>query len=235
MATTTPLPEVRIYRDEDYFFFEGGGWELYDQLDAWAGERAGVRITYTDGDVVVRRISRRHHWFTKRIDNLVWALAHAAGIPCEDAGATTFREKASNAGAQADQTYYFGPHAVQMLGPKNVEPGVDPVPDLAIEVQVGDPVTLALQAWARLGVPEVWHLDASRDELRLRMLRLPADGTPYAPAVGSGFLPATETEILELLMSSLNEGSQAWQALLAGRVAQVLDARGRTGSDEGQA
>ena len=227
MATTAPLPEVRTYRDEDYFFFEGGGWELYDQLNAWAGERAGVRIIYTDGDVVVRRISRRHDWYAKRIDNLIWALVQAIGIRCEDAGTTTFREKAKNAGAQADQTYYFGAHAVQMLGPKNVEPGVDPVPDLAVEVQVGNPVTHALRAWARFGVPEVWHLDASRDELRMRVLRLAGDGTSYVAVASSGFFPVSDGDILTLVRQAATDGTQLWRDQLAARVAQIVTARGQ--------
>jgi len=226
MTTALSPPTAATYRDEDYFVFEGAGWELYDQIDAWVGERHGIKLIYIDGDVVIMGISRRHDWYTHRIDNLVWAVANAAGVPCEDAGGTTFRERAKAAGAQADQTYYFGANAVRMLGPKDFEPGVDPVPDLAIEIQVGNPVERALRAWARLGVPEVWHLDATRDELRLRVLRLAADGTSYDAAPGSGFLPVSEAEILGLLAPSLSEGSQTWQGHLGGRVAQILTGRG---------
>src|SRR3954451_8639716 len=128
MATTVSPPEIGICRDEDYFLFEGAGWELYERLDAWADERPGVRIIYIDGDVVVMGNSRRHDWYALRVHDLIWAIADAAGVPCEDAGGTTFREEARKAGAQADQTYFFGANAVRMSGPKNVEPGVDPVP-----------------------------------------------------------------------------------------------------------
>jgi hypothetical protein len=56
MATTVATPEVGSYRDEDYFLFEGAGWDFYERLDAWANERPGVKIVYLDGDVVVMGI-----------------------------------------------------------------------------------------------------------------------------------------------------------------------------------
>jgi Uma2 family endonuclease len=222
MATTVAPPEVGTYRDEGYFLFEGAGWDFYERLDAWADERPGVKIFYLDGDVVVMGISRRHDWLAHRVDNFVWALANAAGVPCEDAGGTTFREQAKKAGAQADQSYFFGENAVRMAGARDVEPGVDPVPDLAVEVEVGNPVDRALGAWARLGVPEVWHLDATRDDLRLRVLRLDVEASSYAPATRSGFLPVSDEQVLGLLRSSVSEGSQPWQARLPERVAQIL-------------
>lgn len=227
MATVVLPPSAEeARRGADWFLFAGAGWDLYERLDAWAGERAGVRLVYIDGDVVVMGKSRRHDWIGLRVHDLVWALADAAGVACEDAGETTFRERAREAGAQADQSYFFGENAAKMSGPKNVEPGVDPVPDLTIEVEVGHPVDHALRAWARLGVPEVWHLDATGDGLRLRVLRLAPEGAPYTPVNRSEFLPVSDAEILALLRPCFTEGSQTWRARLAGQVAQVLGRRG---------
>ncbi len=66
MATVAaPRSRIESYRDpESYFLFEDAGWELYDRLDAWAGARAGVRVVYIDGDVVILGISRRHDWYS---------------------------------------------------------------------------------------------------------------------------------------------------------------------------
>ena len=99
-------------------------------------------------------------------------------------------------------------NASRMAGPKAFEAGVDPVPDLVIEIEVGNPVETALRASARLGVPEVWHLDATHDELELRVLRLEMDGASYTSVSGSGFLPVSSRDILQLLVPSLDEGAQ---------------------------
>jgi Uma2 family endonuclease len=226
MATTVSPPEVRTYRDEEYFFFEGGGWELYEQLDAWAGHRPGVKLIYIDGDVVVMAKSRRHNWFALRLHDVIGALARAAGVACEDAGETTYHLREREAGAEGDQSYFLGQNAARMAGPKDFEPGIDPVPDLVVEVEVGNPVAHSLRAWARLGVPEVWHLDASRDELRLRVLRLSVDHSSYAAVADSEFLPVSDVEILGLLRLAVAEGSQPWRDRLADQIARIIAARG---------
>ena len=104
MASAISVPLVETYRDEGYVVFEEAGWEFYDRLDAWAVDRPGVRVIYLDGDVVVMGISRRHDWLALRLHELIWALANAAGVACEDAGGATFREHAKKAGVQGDQT-----------------------------------------------------------------------------------------------------------------------------------
>jgi Uma2 family endonuclease len=220
--TTIGLPTVESPRGEDYFLFEGGGWELYDRLDDWAGERSGVKIVYLDGDVEVMGKSRPHDWFARRLNHLVWALARATGVACDDAGETTIRRKPVDAGSQADEAFYFGANAVRMAGPKEDDPEVDPPPDLVIEIQVSNPVKRALSAWARIGVPEVWHLATRRGELELRVLRRTEDGLGYAPVSESGLLPVSGAEILEILRPSLTEATQEWQDRLAERVAIVV-------------
>ncbi len=227
MATVALPPPVRSYRDEGFFLFKDGGWELYDRLDAWASSHPGTRLFCIDGDVVVMGISRRHDWYSRRLFQLVYALADRAKVDCDHAGSTTFREVAKKAGAQADEAFYLGANASRMAGPKAFEAGVDPVPDLVIEIEVGNPVETALRASARLGVPEVWHLDATHDELELRVLRLEMDGASYTSVSGSGFLPVSSRDILQLLVPSLDEGAQNWRGTLSARIDQVIVHHGR--------
>jgi Uma2 family endonuclease len=218
--------EVATRQGETYVLFEGVGPEFYEALDARAGVRAGVRLIYLDGDVeLFLGVTRRHNWLAARLGNLVWALIHASDVTGEDAGHTTYYSRPRAAGAQADQTYYFGPNAERMAGPKNLEPGVDPVPDLAVEVEVGNPVRRALGAWARLGVPEVWHLDAETDQLGLRVLRLVAGGGSYEPVERSGVFPVSDAELLGLIRLAVEEGTMSWQARLVERVAQIVAGR----------
>jgi Uma2 family endonuclease len=226
MATAVSPPQVQTYRDAEYFLFAGGGLDLYNRLGDWAGERHRVKLIYIDGDVVVMAKSRRHNWFAVCFHELIVELARAAGIAYEHAGDTTFYLKPLDAGAEADQSYFLGPNAVRMLGPKEFEPGVDPVPDLVVEIEVGNPVTHALRTWARLGVPEVWHLDASRDELRMRVLRLADDRMSYVALAASPHLPVTDGEILGLIQQAASEGAETWRGHLAARVDQLVTGRG---------
>jgi Uma2 family endonuclease len=225
MTTAESTAQRETFRDEPFFLFENAGWELYDRLDAWAGERRGTKLTYIDGDVVIVAKSRRHNWFALRLYDVIWALASAAGIVSEDAGATTFCLREREAGAEADQSFFFGQNAVRMAGPKDFEPGTDPVPDMVVEVDAGHSINSALRAWARLGVPEIWHLDASREELQLHVLRLQADGASYVPVPGSQYLPISDAEILGLVRLAQSEDSQSWHERLPALVAGILDAR----------
>ena len=227
MATAVLPPQVQTYRDEEYFLFTGGGLDLYQRLGDWAGERHRVKLTYIDGDVVVMAKSRRHNWFSGCFHELIVELARAAGLAYEHAGDTTFYLKQLDAGVEADQSFFFGQNAVRMAGPKEFEPGIDPVPDLVVEVEVGNPVAHALRAWARLGVPEVWHLDASRDDLRMQVLRLSGDGTSYGAVASSGFFPVSDGDLLTLVGQAAADGAERWREQLAGRVAAIVAARGQ--------
>ena len=226
MATATPLTSAETARVEDYFFFEDAGWELYDRIDAWAGDRSGFRLVYLDGDLEVMAKSRHHDFMTFRLHELVTALANASGVVWEDAGAATFRERALDAGTQGDQTYYFGENAARMTGVKKIEPGEHPVPDLAIEIQIANPVKHALGAWSRLGVREVWHLNASGLELKLVVLRLRDDGSGYDPTSRSDYLPISDVQLLELLKLLSSEGAQDWGLQLPRRLAEILGQAG---------
>lgn len=226
LAETVPAGLSGLDEERGYFVFRGGGWELYERLLDWADTRRGVKIIYCDGDVLVMARTRRHDWHGHRINTLVFALARAAGIACEDAGETTYRRPPHKAGAQGDDAFYFGANAEHMAGPKDDDPATDPVPDLVLEVEVHHPVTFALAAWARMGVPEVWHVDARvAKQPGLRVLRRTEGGQGYAPVTRSGVLPFDGAEILGLLRQSVGEVASEWQGRLAERVAAVVAAR----------
>lgn len=163
--------------------------------------------------------SRRHNWFAARVNDLNLVLALGAGVSCEDAGETTFRLRERDAGAEADASYFFGENAVRMKGPKNFEPGVDQVPDLVVEVEVTHTVELALSAWRRLGVSEVWHVDARSDEVFSRVLRLSNDGSEYQVVPGSAILPTQSDQLRTFLRNATAEGTDVWRSNQKARLA----------------
>ncbi|MBX6313905.1 MAG: Uma2 family endonuclease, partial [Isosphaeraceae bacterium] len=125
----------------------------------------------------------------------LWAGATEAGIACEDAGETAFRRDLGG-GGMGDRTYYFGGHATQMHGPKDIDLAVDPPPDLAVEVEVTHSPTEALAVYQRLGVPEIWHVIAREDLWTVRIWRRQAAGS-YELVERSSFLPLSADDLLE--------------------------------------
>ncbi len=80
-------------------------------------------------------------------------------------------------------TFYLrDPESIRMK--EHVVMGIDPPPDLAIEIVVSNPVRDALRVHARLGVPEVWVCKTSG----LTILQLGEDRR-YHPASLSRALP----------------------------------------------
>lgn len=229
MATLTEAVLSGSFDLEDeraHFLFRGGGLNLYERLLGWTDEHRGVKVVYLNGDVLVMARTRQHDRIGHRVNHLVFELARAAGVPCEDAGETTYRRPPHVAGAQGDDAFYFRGNAEHMAGQKDDDPATDPVPDLVLEVEVHHPVTFALAAWARLGVAEVWHVNARTKKLGLQVLRLADDGRVYAPVTRSGVLPFDDAEILGLLRSSVDEVASVWYDRLPERIAAVMAARG---------
>jgi hypothetical protein len=70
-----------------------------------------------------------------------------------------------------DTSFYVA--SVAEIGNRISKMETDPVPDLVVEVEITNPVTLALQAYANMRVPEVWHFARRpRRAASLQFLRL---------------------------------------------------------------
>lgn len=218
MATATHPPEG-VTEPAGYLYPPGAGWDLYRRLDDYYGERAGIKLVYARGDLWVMGKSRRHDGIARRAHDLVEALAEAAGAAWDDAGEATFRRE-GEAGSQGDEAFYFGARAQAAAGQGSTTPGADPLPDLVVEVEVGNRATGALLAWADLGVPEVWHVRADAEFPEVCLLRL-GEGA-YAETDRSGFLPVSAADLSDLLRSAAAEGRAAWKAALADRCRAVV-------------
>ena len=77
----------------------------------------------------------------------------------------------SRAGTEADATYYF--NNIDLVPEKeHLVMGVDPAPDLVVEVVISHPEKKALEAYRKFKVREVWVCEESR----LAFLILGEDG-----------------------------------------------------------
>jgi Uma2 family endonuclease len=168
--------------------FRGVGWAGLQHMKAVVGERP-LRITYVDGDLLLMSPGPAHEAYVDAFRDLVKAVARAYRIPTRSLGSTLWERPLADVGKMPDASFYVA--SVGRVGNRIPEAETDPVPDLVVEVEITNPADLALQAYARMGVPEVWHFARrSRRSASLRFLRL--EGGLWVPSTASLALPMLE-------------------------------------------
>lgn len=192
MTATLATPKAETKADET-FVLSDLSWEQYLTIGGALAERAGLRMIYLDGSLMLLTKSHGHEWLAEFFGYAVVAVAIGCEIDCEAAGGTTFRRKDQGAGAEGDKTFYFGDNAEKVRGRAEIDLSIQPPPDLAIEVEVSNPADAAMVVWGRLGVPEVWRFDEAR--LTLSFWARRPDGS-YGQESRSRFLPMFEAREL---------------------------------------
>ena len=132
--------------------------------------RPGVRLSFLDGVLQIRRRSgRKHETAKQRISTLVDLYLEYAGIDFTPTGSVTLESETGRVKREADLSYELAPNRE--------------FPDLAVEVVVSSGGINKLEAYKRLQIPEVWFWENGA----LRMYSLGADG--YAEVDRSFVLP----------------------------------------------
>ena len=140
-------------------------WDLYSRLRDDPAHKH-LRMAYLDGDLAITSPRLLHEVASRRMLLLVTAVVRAWRIPFQPTGSTTIRVEGRKAGKEPTEGFYFG----NETGRGSRRRDVAPPPHLAIEVDNSINFELALTAYARLGVPEVWTHDARRRSLRISRL-----------------------------------------------------------------
>ncbi|MBD0313340.1 MAG: Uma2 family endonuclease [Microcoleus sp. T3-bin5] len=139
--------------------------------------RPGVRLSFLDGVLEIRRMpGRKHETAKQRISTLVDMYLEYAGIDFTPTGSVTLESETGRVKREADLSYELGPNRE--------------FPDLAVEVVVTSGGINKLEAYKRLQIPEVWFWENGA----LRMYSLGADG--YAEVDRSFVLPDLDIVLL---------------------------------------
>jgi Uma2 family endonuclease len=213
MSIATPEVETEVETGDQHLVLYGVDWDQYVTVNDAFPERRGLRMIYIDGSLTILTLSRLHDWFVDHVDSIIKAVALGSGIDLDVAGSATLRLETEKAGVEGDRIYYFGANALTMGGPINVDLTTQPPPDLAVEVVVTHPAGKAIAAYARIGVPEVWRLDARRGTVEF--LTLGPDGA-YKPVTQSRNLPLFKPEDLLSLLKIAEESTpfSRWSRVL---------------------
>jgi Uma2 family endonuclease len=202
MSTTTRTAAVTR--------LSGITYGVYTTIRDDPGNR-GYRMTYHDGVLEIMSPEFRHEKGAWRLGLLVYEYAVAIGLPCQPAGATTFRKgmprRRKGHGKEPDASFYLGDAEALVRGKEVLDLNLDPPPSLWIEVDNRASSAGRLPLYARLGIPEVWQYRPRTRRLWFR--RLTDQG--YEELTESRALPGlTPGRVLELLAEVDARGQTAW-------------------------
>jgi Uma2 family endonuclease len=222
-ATLVSARATEIEIGEQRFVMGRVSWDAYVKISEALDDQPGLRMIYCDGSLVFVGKSRRHEWLSDCLGHLVLAIAAQLGIPCEPAGEATYRREDKGAGLEGDRTFHLGANALKMRGGRNYDFSNDPPPDLAIEVEVSHPADVAMIAWGRAGVPEVWRFEAGRFSCSFWLRR---DDGSYEKARFSACIPKLSSDdIIELVQRAQETGTVPLLAQLPDWVDRIIRPR----------
>lgn len=190
-------------------------WSEFESLLEELGEHRSSRIAYSHGTLEIRMPTPEHEVDKELLGDVVKILLDELEIDCECFGSTTFKGENMDSGIEPDQCFYIQNHD-KMRGKRRVDLSVDPPPDLAIEVDVTSKTQL--DAYANLGVPELWRYE--KNQLRIDLLQggeyRQINTSPTFPG-----LPITEL-VTEVLAQSLESGRSPTLRAFRQRLKQLL-------------
>ena len=164
-------------------------WETYERLIEERGESRVPRFAYDRGELEIMSPSTEHESIAYYIGLLVAVFAEETGADLYGAGSTTFGREDLERGFEPDACFYIQ-NAERVRGKPRIDLGVDPPPDLVVEVDITSPSLDKFPIYAQTGIPEIWRYDGGR--LAIFELR----GEEYAEAAGSRVLPSLTGEAL---------------------------------------
>ena len=181
----------------------GVSWETYERLLVDHLDRTGTPFAYDEGTLEIMVASARHEQPNRTLAMLVEVLAEEFDIDIHRLGSMTFKREELRKGFEPDSAFYIGRSCA--IWDRDVDPAVDPPPDLTIEVDVSSPSLNRFPIFAAFGVREVWRYDGSR----VAIFRL--EGGRYVETEFSGVLPLlTGVITTRFLEDSRNTRSTEW-------------------------
>lgn len=131
-------------REDTILVLRRATWADYQRMMEMRGDKSAPRISFLDGEMEIMSPSAPHEEIKGAIGCLVEVYCLENDIDFLTLGSWTLENKALKTGVEADECYVFGPRRETDR------------PDLAIEVVWTSGGIHKLEAYARLGVKEVW-------------------------------------------------------------------------------
>lgn len=135
---------------------QGVSWVTYTSLVADFADSRGTRMAYDQGTLEFMSPSFNHEQLADFLIDIIKAVAEALELDFVSAGSTTFKREDVDRGFEPDGSFYLQ-HAAAVQGHTTIDLGVDPPPDVIIEIDLSHPSLDKFPIYAALGVPEIWR------------------------------------------------------------------------------
>jgi Uma2 family endonuclease len=178
-----------LERSEQRVLLSGVSWEIFEGLVRASPNRAAPRFTYDRGQLEIMSPSVEHERLKETTTLLVHVVAEELGIDVEALGSATFRRPEVGRGFEADSCFYIE-NVARVRGKLEIDLGVDPPPDLVIEIDITSSSLDKLAIFASFGVPEVWRYE----DARMRIFG--ASGDALAERESSAALPGLTAQVI---------------------------------------
>lgn len=157
----------------------GVSWEEYENLLDDLGDRPGVRVSYDEGTLEIMSPLPEHERYKDFLCYLVRAFADEKNLPLESMGSTTWKRAQLRKGSEPDACFYIA-NAHRIIGKLDIDLGVDPPPDVVVEIDTTSHSLHKFATYRALGVSEIWRYDGK--QLGMYVLRsqtyVKADASP---------------------------------------------------------
>ncbi len=148
----------RIHSEsESRMVLENVAWDTYSAL---ADQRRGSvpRMTYDNGVLEMMSPKREHENIGRLIGRMVETYSERKDIEIISVASVTVKRSDLSKAFEADESYYIT-HATQLLAKLELDFGVDPPPDLVIEIELTSSAIKKMQLFAAMHILEVWRHD----------------------------------------------------------------------------
>ena len=217
-------PRTGAALDVSRFLFEGVSWDDYEAMLQIIGDRP-IRANYDGESLELMSPILRHGRSEDLLGLMVWALCEEIGVPIEGAGMVTLKHPEIRKGVEPDRSFFLREHAALVRGKDRLVRGIDPPPDLIIEVEVTSSVLDRMGIFAALGIPEIWRLDGAG----LHFEHLRDDGRYEGRAASRAFPYLSVAELWSFLERATPMDKALWIRSFRAFVRDVLAPRAAGG------
>lgn len=156
-----PAVSDRAGLQEQRIVLHGVSWETYERLMADSGQRRLPHFAYDRGVLEIVSPTPGHEEDTMALAAVVTAVAEELGVDHRPVGSTTYRRRGLHQGFEADSGFYIVNQRFSR-DLAEIDPTVDPPPDLVVEFDVSHSSLNKLPIHANFEIPEIWRLSTER-------------------------------------------------------------------------
>ena len=139
-------------------------WQEFERILEDLGEHRHSHIAYYRGVLEIGMPLPEHERAKVLIGDFLKIILDELGLEWESLGSTTFKNHKMLAGIEPDDCFYIK-NCAAIVGKKRLDLNIDPVPDLAIEVDLTSQTKIS--AYESLAIPEIWRIKNNQLEINL--------------------------------------------------------------------